>query len=337
MLLRLIITGSLLIAASGAVSAQVHRYEAVRDAAKVPRQPWLRYHTLDSLGRTIDFYLSEAGRGDTLPLVVFVQGSSASSQFAQVGDRIVGNNGHSTINDVVRGKARLLIVEKPGISYLMTPGDSGIAAAAYADFRREHTLERWCEATHAAIEAARSLDEIRDDRLLIIGHSEGGLVASKLAADMDFVTHVAVLAGGGPSQLYDICRLAAQGTFFSHVSDDSTQRVKYMLGMWDQIQHDPDNPERLFFGHAFPRWSSFLKTSVMEQLGHCNARIFVAQGGRDEAVAPETAEMLYAQLLAAGKDVKYVYRADADHNFVNADGVDGWGPLHAEILEWFLD
>ena len=40
-------------------------------------------------------------------------------------------------------------------------------------------------------------------RTLVIGHSEGGIVAAYVAAKLPKVTHVASLAGGGPTQLFD--------------------------------------------------------------------------------------------------------------------------------------
>lgn len=338
------LTPILILAATilGTTGTQASVYEAVKKPHKMRRQPWLSYQTEDSLGRAIDFYLSEPSPGDSaLPLAVYVHGSGGTSHFVQDGDRIVGQNGHSTINDVVRGKARLLIVEKPGIAYLMSPGDSGIAASEYDQFRREHTLDRWCEAIHAAIIAARSLPDISKKRLLVIGHSEGGLVAAKLAADLPIVTHVAVLAGGGPSQLYDLLALANNGTFFTRIADSGPARIDYVLSQWRAILQDPDNPDAMFFGHPYRRWSSFLKTSPSEQLSSTNAKVFVAQGSEDKAVAAETAQMLYAQLLSKGKDVQYRLIEGADHSFAqtraSGEVTDGWKEINIEILEWFLN
>jgi hypothetical protein len=56
----------------------------------IPGQPYHSYQVLDTLGRTVQFYLSEAKPGRRLPLVVFVQGSGASSLFRDAG------NGHVT-------------------------------------------------------------------------------------------------------------------------------------------------------------------------------------------------------------------------------------------------
>jgi dienelactone hydrolase len=105
---------------------------------------------------------------------------------------------HNTIADVVRGRARLVIVEKPGVHLLDDPPDPGGAAHASATFRSEHTLERWSEAVHAALEAARKLPGILPGRVLVAGHSEGGIVAARVAAEDRSVTHVAFSRAAAP-------------------------------------------------------------------------------------------------------------------------------------------
>ncbi len=317
------------------------RYEPVPDAAIVRQQPYHRFFTQDAFHRRIVFYLSDEPEGtEPLPLVVYVHGSGGQSHFAEVNGRVEGRNGHSSIADAIKGRAHLLIVEKPGVNFLDAPSDAGGAARASEEFRAEHTLDRWTEAVRAAVEAARKLAQIRAGSILVIGHSEGGIVAAKLAADHRWITHVAVLAGGGPSQLFDLLTLARQGEFFQHISEDPDKREDYVLEQWRAIQADPQNSEKLFFGHPYRRWSSFLKTSTLEQLRKTDAKIYAAQGTQDRAVAWESFEFLRSELLAHGKDVTFDPIAGADHSFaLSSSGPtsDGWTALFQRILLWFLD
>lgn len=314
---------------------------AVLDPERIPRQPYRRYFTEDPLGRRVTFYLSEepAG-GDALPLVAYVQGSGAQSLFVEAsGGRLEGRGGHNSLCDVARGRARLLVVEKPGVKYLDAPADPGGATGASAEFREEHTLERWAVAVGAALEAARSLPEIRGGRALIVGHSEGGIVAAKVAADHEWITHVAVLAGGGPTQLFDLIALARRGDAFEHVSKEPETRVAHVLEQWRAIQKEPDSAEKLFFGHPYRRWSSFLRTSTLEQLLRTKARVYVAQGTEDRAVAWDSFETLRAECLARGREAVFDSVVGADHSFaIRKDGAtaDGWTPLLARIVEWFV-
>lgn len=311
------------------------RYTPRKLDTKVPRQPYERYTTADALGRSIEWYLSEEPPdAKPLPLVVFVQGSSYASQFVESDGRVIGQHGHLTLRDAVAGRARLVIVEKPGITYLDAPSQPPV------EFRKQHTLDRWVEAVHATIEAARKLPAVDASRTLVIGHSEGGLVACRLAATDAHITHVATLAGGGPTQLFDIIELARRGTFFQHVSEDPAERVSHVIESWQRIRRDPDNADALSFGHAYPRWATFLATSPMTELPRTNARIFIAQGTADEAVTVASFDALHAHLLSIGKDVTARRVEGADHNFAHTpprhEQPDGWRAILDEIVAWYL-
>jgi dipeptidyl aminopeptidase/acylaminoacyl peptidase len=310
-------------------------YQLRKDTKRVPSQPYRRYFTTDRFGRTITFYLSEVPKDAPakLPLVVYIQGSGCQSNFGQRDGRVFPQNGHATVGDAVRGRARLLIVEKPGVKFLDTPQHPGGTEGASEEFLREHTLERWAEAVAAAIKATRTLPEIDPSRTLVIGHSEGGLVACKVAADNPFVTHVASLAGGGPTQLFDLVELARAGKFAANVSDDPDVRARSILHEFEKIKADPESTTKMFLGHPYRRWSSFFASSPMEELARTSARIYIAQGGADDAVLPTSFHALDAQLVARGKDVTADFVIDADHSFTRAEDKRPPGAGWTEVIE----
>jgi esterase/lipase len=312
-------------------------YQARKDSVKVPGQPYLRYFTKDKFDRSVTFYLSETKSTSKLPLVVYVQGSGANSNFSKNNDKITPRNGHIYVYESLEEKARLLIVEKPGVKYLDSPGQG--EAMNNDEFNREHSLERWSEAIEAAIKATIRSGLADSSRILVIGHSEGGLVACKIANDLrKLVTHVADLAGGGDSQLYDILMLARKGNFFKNVSDEPAQRVQYVLDEWKKILAEPMNTEKFFFGFSYLRWSSFMQTSCLEQLQSCTAKIFIGQGFKDENLDPSSADQLYAHLLSKNKDVTYDRLDNADHGFndKNKPGFNGWKEEMQKVIIWFL-
>lgn len=327
---------------SQAPASQTSPYQIEKVSQPVPSQPYERYFTTDALGRRITFYVSqEPVDSRPLPLVVYVHGSGCQSHFARLDGRIIPQNGHATLADVVRGRARLLIVEKPGARFLDMPERPGTAMRASDEFLREHTLDRWVEALSAAMKAARTLPAIDSSRTLVIGHSEGGLVACKVAANNAFVTEVASLAGGGPSQLFDLVELAREGALARDVSDDPQRRALHILGEYGEVLEDPTSTTKQFLGHPYRRWSTFGASSPMEQLARTDARIYIAQGGSDRAVHPMSARMLYADLVARGKKVTLDFVPDADHSFAfRGEGValsDGWKLLMSRVIKWYID
>ena len=316
--------------------SKLKRYELSKTFEPVPGQPYEKFSTRDRFGREIIFYLSTAvASRNSLPLVVFVEGSGCRSRFEERGGKILPAGGHIVVADVFKDKARVLVVEKPGVKYLAQPQNG---CKDSADFNREHTLERWTEANEAAIRAARKLPQISKEKLLVIGHSEGGLVACRVARDLpEIVTHVSTIAGGGGSQLFDIVSLARNGEFFDKVSPDPEKRVQYVLDQWKAIQTDPTSAEKFFFGFAYRRWSSFLASSPIEELSAAQSKIYIAQGTADKAVDPTSADLLYAQLTAKNKQVIYDRVENANHSFRIKDKpkVDGWQELFERISKWF--
>lgn len=313
------------------------RYEPSKNVQPVPGQPYDKFSTRDRWGREIVFYLSKTTAGaNALPLVLFIEGSGCRSRFEQRNGKILPAGGHIVVADVFKDKARVLVVEKPGVKYLSQPPDGCKDAA---EFNRELTLERWAEANEAALRAARRLPQISRDKTLVIGHSEGGLVACRIARQMPaVVTHVASIAGGGGTQLFDLLALARKGEFFDKVSPDPDVRVSYVLDSWKQIQADPLNAEKFFFGFAYRRWSTFLTSSPIEELSRVQAKIYIAQGIEDKAVDPTSADALYAQLVAQNKPVIYDRVMGANHSFRIKDDpkIDGWQELFERIGKWFV-
>lgn len=302
-------------------------------------QPYLQFKVRDDLGRDVVAYVSEpAAGGKALPLAVYVQGSGCGSHFAREGERWVPRNGHMGLLEAAEGRFRVLIVEKPGVH----PGDDPKTpeeSAGRPEFRREHTLERWTEALLAAVRTARTLPGIERSRLLVVGHSEGGLVASRLARMLPEVTHVAVLAGGGPSQLADLTALVRKGRFLRNVSPDADAREAALRMAWQDILAHPDDPDRVFLGHAYPRWASFLASSPVEELSEVRwARVMVAQGLADDAVEPFTADVLTASLRVQGIDVTEVLVPQADHAFAVPGNPrrDGWREVLGQVADWAL-
>ena len=300
-------------------------------------QPYLKFSVRDGLGRDVTAYVSEpSAAGPDLPLAVYVQGSGCGSHFTRTGNGWVPRNGHMGLLEATAGRFRVLIVEKPGVA----PGDdpqTPEATAGSALFRREHTLERWTEALLAATRAARTLPGIDRSRLLVVGHSEGGLAASRLARLLPEVTHVAVLAGGGPSHLADLTALVRRGRFLGHVSSDPEERVAALRTTWEDILAHPDDPNRLFLGHAYPRWASFLSSSPMQELSEVRwARVLVAQGLADDAVEPFTADVLTATLRVQGIDVTEMLVPGADHSFALRSDPrrDGWREILGQVADW---
>ncbi|MFN8005184.1 MAG: alpha/beta fold hydrolase [Acidobacteriota bacterium] len=300
-----------------------------------------RYVTRDKLGREITFYLSRStAQTGKLPLLVFVQGSGCISHFTKRGDRIYGGI-QNLLLPLAQGRARVLVVEKPGVSFLEQNEALGTALKCTPEFLAEHTLERWAEAVGAGIKAAHELPDIERGKTLVAGHSEGGIIAARVAAENAAITHVASLAGGGPTQLFDLVEFARQNPPPQPAGSPdagTTDPGQRIYDAWQQIQADPDSTEKFFMAHPYRRWSSFMKSSVAEELLKSRAKIYLAQGTQDKAVVVTGFDVLRAQLVTKGRDVRVERIAGGDHGFArNGEDRDALRRVLSNVVNWFFE
>lgn len=300
----------------GVCSAQVAKLDATNLKINFDH-----YTCRDKFGRQIHFYLSPAKGRENLPLAVLVSGSGGQSMWVPRGDKVLGGL-QNLLERKVQGKMRVLAVEKPGVPFGFQENQPGTAIGATEEFAREHTLERWTEAVNSAIKAAHKLPGIDNTRTLAVGHSEGGIVVCKLAALNKSITHVAVLAGGGPTQLFE---------FFKFFGKDQT------LQQWDEIRKDPMSSTKMAWGHPFRRWSTFLETSPVEQALLSKAKFYIAQGSEDKSTFPESAQILFATLVSRGRPVKLNWIDGGDHGFEKVGeeppGV-GFERVFKDLAQW---
>jgi pimeloyl-ACP methyl ester carboxylesterase len=311
------------------------------DPTTPPGIPFQRYTAKDSLGRTITFYLSVVAKNDAdakRPVALFIAGSGCQSLFKKRGEQITGGYQNLLFAES-KGRVRVLVVEKPGVKFLDAPAAPGTAKGASEEFLKEHTLPRWAAANAAALRAAWTLPGIDPTQTLVLGHSEGGIVAARVAAELPQVTHVASLAAGGPTQLFDLAEVRSRAQP-DDKPGDAERRVREVYEEWSRIQKDPDSMSKFWLGHPYRRWSSFLKHSVTEELLRTKAKVYLAQGTADATIPVKAHDVLVAELRARGRDVTAERIEGADHGFRTAETPEGspagMQALLGRLLEWFV-
>lgn len=313
--------------------------QATQDPTELPI-PFQRYTTKDKLGRTITFYLSRPSSDDKnikLPVVLFIGGSGSQSLFSKRGERVAGGVQNLLLQQMKKS-ARVLCVEKPGVKYLDMPKQPGGATESSEEFRREHTLPRWGEANIAALRAAWTLPNIDTAKTLVIGHSEGAIVATYVAAELPQITHVAPLAGAGPTQLYSLAALVAEPRP-GDKPGDSEKRREDVYKQWKKVLADPESITAFWMGHPHRRWSSFLKFNSIELLLRTKSKIYLAHGSADTASYVGELDVLRAELAAHGRDCVVERIEGVSHNYSKPNAPPGppqeMQDLFGRILKWF--
>lgn len=170
--------------------------------------------------------------------------------------------------------------------------------------------------------------------VILIGGSEGGDIASAVAAINKRVTHLILLgAGGGWSQ----------ATEFRYM----VQQYPGYLGMRDVAQLDSQlndiltsgNDSLMWAGHPYRRWKSYLPDSSITYLEHLDIPILLIQGGADINVPAQSAREIDSVFIKLHKNnLRYIEHENIDHTFTNVvDKKSRYPYVEIDIINWFGD
>lgn len=210
----------------------------------VSRNPYYKNVIIESGYRTT-YYLSEFDRGKKLPLIIYIQGSGYNSLFSKQGESIVPTSGHINLPYLSQGKAKVLIIEKPGVEFL----DNRSSNDRNEEFDKQFSLENWSRRIEKVISRVLLSEKIDSTKIMVVGHSEGGIVAARVANLMKGrISNVCIMAGEGPSQLYSLYSLANSGEFFNENGKNEGERINYVLEKWNEIKEIRQAPQSSFWG-----------------------------------------------------------------------------------------
>lgn len=282
-------------------------------------------------GSLLHYFINDPSPRGPRPLVVYIEGSGCNSLF-RVNDGVLRYGLYAIVAGMCQ-EARVVGAEKRGVPFgYRGQGGTGLKCPP------EYT--EWATRAQRVEDVCRMLDALEAGGLvsspvLVIGHSEGADVAAAVAARRPDVTHLAFLAGGGPTQMFDAVvlerrRLQAEGKSPAEIE----AAVEALEAEFRKIQSDPMSTTKYFSGHAYRRWSGYIASPPLESLLRTKAKLFVAHGTDDNAVPIESADLLSVELIRHGRnDVTFRRIPGADHGFNTATGslLEG---LLADVIRW---
>jgi pimeloyl-ACP methyl ester carboxylesterase len=176
-----------------------------------------------------------------------------------------------------------------------------------------------------------------DGRLVIIGASEGAVVAPQIAARCPALTGVILLGGGGWTQARELASLERRRL---EAADAPRERVDRSLADLSQavrtIVGEPLST-RTWLGHGntYRRWASYLEYSPLVDLSRIEAPIFMANGARDQSTPIESAEAVAAEFAHLGKQNLTLKRYERlDHEWRDDLGGTHLREVADDVLDW---
>lgn len=282
-----------------------------------------------SEGPPVSYYLSTPKA--KAPLVLFVQGSGCTPPFSGLGTQERSASILPWVPLAQSGRYAVMSVDKP--HQAEKGGQGGSANGCGAAFNNQFSYDTWLATLSTALRHALARPEIDATRVLVVGISEGGVMAAGLARAVPEVRAVALAGVSGTTQLFDSIARIHQG---GGSDDDKLRELASLDATLKDIQANPGSGSKFAWGHSYRRWSSFLAQSPGDNLLQSKARVYIVSGMRDASVPILSTEVMYAQLRAQGRDVTIRRLPGANHDLVTeGGGAEQVMGEYGAIMRWF--
>ena len=173
-----------------------------------------------------------------------------------------------------------------------------------------------------AIEYAQSCGKLDTDKIIIIGHSLGGMMAPKIASGNKEVDGIVSLAGS-PRRLEDI--VLDQVRVLSK-ADESISDVLYKLALAQtdaqvkKVKELKESSAEIILGYPASYWYSLNQIDTPIIVKDIDIPIFIAQGSKDFQVYADIDYMAWKELLKAKDNVTFRLYDNLNHLFMTTNG-----------------
>ena len=184
-------------------------------------------------------------------------------------------------------------------------GDSGSSLDQCGNsFHEQNDPRQWMSEYMEFISTTLKQMPARPRNVVLVGISEGGAVAARVARARNDITHLIVIGDGGWSMRDNLGVLMGQ---------EAVSRE------WPKIASEPNNTEKSWLGNPFRYWFDVMDYSPMDDYLALEIPVIIAIGERDRSVPSASALDVQKNALAAGKNnIGVVVYPGADH-FLKAD------------------
>ena len=180
-----------------------------------------------TLGK-IDYCSFNSSIDTKKPILLFIHGSGNEPTFAYHKDLKSYAWKAFLELEKYKDKYHVIFVSKPGIPLFDTvqkdPVNFSTSYPVNAEFTQRFSLEWRAEAASAIIDDAIKHLPVELSKIMVIGHSQGGQVAPKVACINKKVTHVVILNANSLNHLYDFVLQERLAAFTNEQSFEKAQQ-----------------------------------------------------------------------------------------------------------------
>lgn len=271
-------------------------------------------------GSPISYYLVQHSHNANT-LLLILQGSDCNS--------VLNIDSIFTDYKDVWPEADLLLIEKYGINRKLKYSTDPTRKDCPAQY-----LEKDSPAQRVA-DIKTVLDTVRKDEqyktFILLGGSEGAVIANLVTADVDYIDATIVFNGGGRWFIDDVSHSIAA----EHKNIEAAR--KDIDGFKGFAQHvlNSEPFELEVSGHGYHWWQQMLSLDQLDTIKKVNSPLLIIQGGRDTSVSPQKTDEMMQRLKELGKsNIEYRRYEELDHGLKDSDGKSQRKEVVSDINTW---
>ncbi len=271
-------------------------------------------------GSFISYYLVQHLH-DTDTLLLILQGSDCNS--------VLKIESILTEYKNVWPEADVLLIEKYGINRKLKYSK---------DAERKDCPAQYLEKDNPAQRVAdikTVLDIVRKDgqykTFILLGGSEGAVIANRVSADIDSIDATIAFNGGGRWFIDDVSHSIA----VKHNNpDEARKEIDDFKGFAEHVLNS--KPFELdVSGHGYHWWQQMLSIDQLDILKKVKSPLLVVQGGMDTSVSPQKTDEMMQRLKELGKsNIEYRRYEALDHGLKDSDGKSQRKKVVSDINFW---
>lgn len=257
-------------------------------------------------GSPISYYLVQYTH-DTDTLLLILQGSDCNSVLNI--DSILSNYKN------IWPEADILLIEKYGIdSKLKYSTDPARKDCPAQYLEKDNPAQRVAD-IKTVLDIVRKDDQYK--KFILLGGSEGAVIANLVTADVDYIDATISFNGGGRWFIDDVSHSIA-------VKHNNPEEARKEIGGFKGFAEHVLNSKPFELdvsGHGYHWWQQMLSIDQLDTLIKVNSPLLIIQGGRDTSASPQKTDELVQRLKELGKNnIEYRRYEALDHGLNNSDG-----------------
>ncbi len=271
-------------------------------------------------GSPISYYLVQHSH-DTDTLLLILQGSDCNSVL----------NIDSILSDYknVWPEADILLVEKYGIDSKLKYSTDPARKDCPAQYLEKDSPAQRVADIKVVLDAVRKNGQYKT--FILLGGSEGAVIANLVTADVDYIDATIAFNGGGRWFIDDVSHSIA----VKHNNpEEARKEIDGFKGFAKHVLNS--KPFELeVSGHGYHWWQQMLSIDQLDTLIKVNSPLLIIQGGMDTSVSPQKTDEMMQHLKELGKsNIEYRRYKELDHGLKDSDGKNPRKEVIRDINIW---